>query len=538
MDKKFKDILPEETKNILKETFKNMGEKVLIEVFIRDDEEDQFSAFTSELIKALTKITNKIDARFYKESSNTAKEKNIKRFPTILISPDKYKISYIGSPLGEEGRTLIMAILLVSNRGSIIPYDSLKRLFQLKETRNIQVFVSPTCPYCPQQALNAISAAIALPKIINAEIIEMYENRDYIDRYHIVTVPFTVINEVPIGTGLKPAEIFVEEVINLTSAEKIFAPVLGEVVEVDAIIIGGGPAGLTAGIYAGRSGLKTVILEKAIVGGQVLVTPIVENYPGFTQISGRTLVDMIYQQAIQYTHIFEGEEVIEIEKGQEIFNLKTNRRLYKAKGIIIATGAENKRLNVPGEDTLFGKGVSYCATCDGYLFKDNKKVIVVGGGNTAVTDALYLNSIGANVSLVHRRDQLRAEKYLQKSLIDRNIPIYWNSIIKEIIGKESVRGVRLQNLKDNSIKLLEVDGVFIAIGYVPNNQIAKILGLKLDEEGYIKTDEKQRTSLERVYAAGDVTGGIKQIVTAVGQGATAAITLFEDLSSAYWKEWK
>ncbi len=531
MDKQFGEILPEETKKVLRDTFKDLIEKVFLEVFIKDDKDDQFSAFTTELIKGISTLTDKIEAKFYKSTDETTRNRNITRFPAILINPDRYNIRYVGSPLGEEGRTLIMAIMVASNNGTILSDTALKRLYELKAPRHIQIFVSPTCPYCPQQALNAISAAIAVPGLITSEIIEMYENRDYIDRYHIVTVPFTVINDMPIGTGVKPPEIFVEEIHNISPVEKTFVTVPGETINVDIVIVGGGPAGLTSGIYAGRSGLKTVILERTTVGGQVLVTPVVENYPGFSKIAGKTLVDIMYQQALRYAHIFEGEGVIDVKKSDDMFELKTNRRTFNAKGIIIATGAEHKKLDVPGQKSLYGKGVSYCATCDGYFFKDGKKVIVVGGGNTAVTDALYLHNIGAKVSLVHRRDRLRAEAFLQKSLSDNKIPVYWNTVVKEIIGKDHVGGVRLQNLKDNSVKILEVDGVFIAVGYEPNNEIAKMLGLVMDKEGYIKVDAKQRTSMRMVYAAGDVTGGVKQIVTAVGQGAIAAITAFEDLSS-------
>lgn len=535
MDKQFSNILPDETKKILKDTFKALKENVLIEVFLKDEKDDQFSAFTSELIKEIVKLTDKIKANFYKIDSEFTSQKGITRAPTILIASDKYKIRYTGSPIGEEGQTIIMAIMLVSTGSTIFPETAIKQLLELKDRRHIQVFVSPTCPYCPRQALNAISAALIMPELIEAEIIEMYENRDYIDKYHIITVPFTVINDVPIGTGLKPPEIFAEEVLKLSSVEKIFAPISGDIIEADVAIIGGGPAGLTAGIYAGRSGLKSVIIEKATVGGQVLITPIVENYPGFTQIAGKTLVDIMYQQALQYSHILEGEQIISIEKTENIFILKTNVKTYKVKGLIIATGAEHKKLDVPGERSLYGRGVSYCATCDGYIFKDSAKVVVIGGGNTAVTDALYLHSIGANVSLVHRRNQLRAEVSLQKSLKEKGIPVYLDTEVNEIIGSKRVVGVRLQNLKDNSIKILEAEGVFIAIGYVPNNEVAKMIGIKMDEYGYIVTDNKQRTSMEMVYAAGDVTGGIKQIATAVGQGAIAAMSAFEDLSKPYWK---
>ncbi|MFA5352740.1 MAG: FAD-dependent oxidoreductase [Thermodesulfovibrionales bacterium] len=528
------EILPEDVKKVLRETFKDLKEKVLIEVYLKDD--DQFSSFTADLIKGISMLTDKIEPRFYNTGSETAKKKGITRAPVVLISPDKYRITLTGAPMGEEGRTLIMAILVASTGGTILPESAIKQLRGLTEPRHIRVFVSPTCPYCPQQALNAVSAAIARPDLVSAEIIEMYENRDYVDKYHIITVPFTVINDIPIGTGVRPPEVFAEEILRLSSVEKAFAPGEGEAIEADIAIIGGGPAGLTAAIYSGRSGLKTVVLERSTVGGQVLVTPVVENYPGFSEIAGKTLVDIMYQQALQYSHIFEGEGVVDLKKTDTGFELITNRRSCRAKAIILASGAEHKKLDVSGESSLHGRGVSYCATCDGYFFKDGRKVIVVGGGNTALTDALYLHSIGAQVSLVHRRDKLRAESFLQKSIEERKIPVFWNTVVREVIGKDVVTGVRLYNLKDDSVRQMPVEGVFVAIGYVPNNEVAKILRLSLDKEGYIKVDDRQRTSERMVYAAGDVTGGVKQIVTAVGQGAIAAITAFEEISTPYWKK--
>lgn len=533
--KQKEELIPEQAKKFLRETFANLKEKVLIEVFT-GAETAQLDDIVAELVKTVASLSDKIEVGFYPVSSDQARKRGVTRAPSLLIDPEKFRIRYIGAPVGEEGRTLITAILLASNRGVILSEAAVKRLRELQEPRLIQVFVTPTCPYCPQQALNAISASIVRPDLVTAEVIEMYENKDYIEKYHIITVPFTVINEVPIGTGLKTPELFVEEVISLVSSEKLTAPPTGETVEMDIAVIGGGPAGLTAGMYAGRSGLKTVILEKGTVGGQVLITPVVENYPGYSQIAGRTLVDVMYQQTLQYAHISEGEEVSEIRETEDFFEVKTGRRTYKVKGIILVTGAEHRKLGVPGEDALYGRGLSYCATCDGYFFKDGKRVIVVGGGNTALTDALYLNSIGAEVSLVHWRDTLRAEKFLQQSLEERKIPILWNTVIKEIIGTDSVTGVKLQDLSTGVEREMPVDGVFVAIGYEPNNVLAKMLGLTLDQEGYIKVDSKQRTSMRMVYAAGDVTGGIKQIATAVGQGAIAAVSAFEDISSPYWKE--
>jgi thioredoxin reductase (NADPH) len=180
---------------------------------------------------------------------------------------------------------------------------------------------------------------------------------------------------------------------------------------------------------------------------------------------------------------------------------------------------------------LQGKGVSYCASCDGYFFKDNKKVIVVGGGNTAATEALYLKNIGVDVTIVHRRDKMRAELFLQESLASNKIPIIWNTIVKEIQGDKFVKSVLIENTADHSTRTMPIDGVFIAIGYVPINEIAKKLNIATDEEGYIVVDKAHRTNVKGVYAAGDITGGFKQIVTAVGQGSIAANTIFEDIST-------
>jgi thioredoxin reductase (NADPH) len=304
------------------------------------------------------------------------------------------------------------------------------------------------------------------------------------------------------------------------------------VVECDLVIVGGGPAGLTAGIYSERSGLQTAVIEREALGGQVATTPIVENYPGFTQVGGKTLVDIMVSHALQYVQIFQGEAVVDIEYGQPI-TVTTNRRRFLAKTVLLATGASHRHLNVPGEHRLGGRGVSYCSTCDGPLFK-GKKVVMVGGGNSAVTEALYLSHMGADVALIHRRDKLRAQDVLAKQLEENGIPILWNSEIKEIKGQERVEEIEIFNNKTRETSTLKADGVFIAIGYTPAVDLAEAAGLELSEDGYIKHDGKHRTNIPGIYSAGDVEGGYKQIVTATGQGAEAAMTIFEDLINPYW----
>ncbi|HDO22802.1 MAG TPA: FAD-binding protein [Nitrospirae bacterium] len=375
------------------------------------------------------------------------------------------------------------------------------------------------------------------PDKISVRIVESAENKKLASRYSVATVPQTVVNGNIIATGVQPEEAFIDGLVTGVPVELKIAPSTGEIIKKDAVIVGAGPAGLTAAIYTARSGMSTVVLDKANVGGQVAITPIVENYPGYTRIPGKTLTDMMAQQASQYSDIHEGEAVLEVERSEDgIFHIRSTSNRYEAKVIILATGAGHTMLGVPGEKRLFGRGVSYCATCDGYFFKDGKKVIIVGGGNTAATEALYLESIGVDITIVHRRDKMRAEERLQQNLRERKIPVLWDTAVEEVLGDTVVSAVRLRNLKQDETYEMPVDGVFVAIGYDPVNELAKKTGVDLTDEGYIKVDERLRTSIRGIYAAGDITGGVKQIVTAVGQGSIAAITAFEDMMNPYWKE--
>ncbi|UCE06209.1 MAG: FAD-dependent oxidoreductase, partial [bacterium] len=211
----------------------------------------------------------------------------------------------------------------------------------------------------------------------------------------------------------------------------------------------------------------------------------------------------------------------------------SSRRKFLSKAVLLATGATYRHLNVPGESRLAGRGVSYCSTCDGPLFK-GKNVIMVGGGNSAVTEALHLHHMGISVTLIHRRDSLRAQDYLKKNLSESKIPILWDTVVKEIRGKERVEEVLLLNNRTNESSLLKIEGVFIAIGYEPTVDLAKKIGVELTDDGYINHDSNHRTNIPGIYSAGDVEGGYKQIVTAAGQGSGAALSIFEDLMNPYW----
>ncbi len=531
-----KELVTEDVKKVLRDAFRELRDVVFIEVYTKVGVNDMFNDIAVDLMKTMSELSDRIKVSFYKIGDENSKKRNVLRSPTVLIAPDKYDIRYTGAPVGEEGRSIVMTIIMASTGQTLLSDDSRKRLNRLEEKRHIRVFVSPTCPYCPQQVLYAVSAAIEKKGIVSAEMIEIYENRDLAEKYSAMSVPRTFVGETLIAPGLQPEENFIESVIEERPVEYVAPVGREELREYDVVIIGGGPAGLTAAIYAERSGLKSIIFEKANVGGQIAITPVVENYPGFVSIAGKTLVDLMAKQTMEYALVLQGVRVDDIKKLNGGFEVKTGRGDYKTKAIIIAAGAGSKKLNTRGEEKLAGRGVSYCATCDGYLFKDGKNVIVVGGGNSALTDALYLDSLGAHVTIVHRKDAFRAEERLQQSVFQRNIPVLLNSEVKEIVGDRVVEKVRIEDIKTGQTKDIKADAVFIAIGYEPNNEIAKKLGLALDEEGYIKVDDKMRTSMPMVYAAGDITGGVKQIVTAVSQGAVAALTAFEDVLNPYWKE--
>ena len=304
----------------------------------------------------------------------------------------------------------------------------------------------------------------------------------------------------------------------------------------DLIIIGAGTAGLAAGIYGARSGLKTLVLEEKIVGGTTLDAPLVENYPGFQNISGVELAQkMTVQCRSTGVAIREFEKVLSLDLKGEKKIVKTNKTTYEAKVVIIASGSYYREIGVSGEKEFLGRGVSYCGICDGPLFK-GKRALVVGGGNSAAMTALYIADLASEVKIAHRRDEFRAEEALIKSLeAKKNVEILWNSEVKEIKGERLVNKVILFNNKNGETRELLVDGVFVQVGEDPNSQLAKEAGVGVDEDGYIIVDIRQRTNVAGVYAAGDVTNHpVKQVGTAVGQGITAALEAYGYIRRPYY----
>ena len=301
----------------------------------------------------------------------------------------------------------------------------------------------------------------------------------------------------------------------------------------ELVIIGAGPAGYSAGIYAARAGIKTVIFDKSGGGGLAMLSPNVENYAGFESISGTELMEKMKAHASKYADIHFYEEVKKIGKSVDKFVVETSKDKHKVGAILLCTGTEHKKLDIPGETELQGKGVSYCATCDGFFFKD-KKVAVVGGGNSALIEAIFLKQIGCKeVSLIHRRDQLRAEQAYEDEARKKQVQILFNRIVEKINGEQKVESLDLKDTVSGKKIKLDIDGIFVSVGEIPQNEFAKQLGVKLDKQGYIITDKQQRTNVKGVYAAGDIAGGLRQIITACSEGAIAALSSTEALGKKY-----
>jgi thioredoxin reductase (NADPH) len=288
----------------------------------------------------------------------------------------------------------------------------------------------------------------------------------------------------------------------------------------DLVIVGGGPAGLTAGIYAMRGGLRTVLIEKLAPGGQIALTEAVENYPGFPQISGAELTRLMEEHARKFGVAIVNEEVVRIDDEENGKIIRTNDVSYTARAVIVASGAKPKKLGVKGEEKFIGKGVSFCAICDGRFFQ-NRNVCVVGGGDSAIQEALYLSKLAGRVYVVHRRSQLRTEKITQeKAFSNPKIEFVWDSLVEEISGNGKVESVLVRNVKNDKETRLTVGGVFVYVGNTPNTEF---IDVKKDENNFIITNDHLETSMIGVYAAGDCRAKpLRQVATAVGDGALAA----------------
>jgi thioredoxin reductase (NADPH) len=294
----------------------------------------------------------------------------------------------------------------------------------------------------------------------------------------------------------------------------------------NVIVIGGGPSGYTAALYAARANLAPIVLTGRVLGGQLSLTSEIENFPGFPGgLGGPDLMERMRQQAEHFGAVVKYEEVMDIDFQPGAHHLVTDQGEYTTKAVIISTGSSSRLLDVPGEEPLFGRGVSTCATCDG-AFYANQKVVVVGGGDSALEEGTFLTRFASHVWIVHRRDELRASKIMQdRALNNPKVELVWNSKVQEVVGDKQagVTGVRVENVVTNEETVLDADGLFIAIGHIPNTKLFEGK-IELDEQGYILTDRRQHTNVPGVFAGGDVQDHVfRQAITAAGTGCAAAM---------------
>lgn len=568
-------LIPEDSRKALKEHFATLSKKVKLHIYADREAKDAFSRFVFKLIEELFQIGDNISVA---EHGSNMDELEIKVLPQIAIQGEGSPapvLTMVGAPLGEEGRVLIQAIMLaggVDDGG--VSKEAKDILAGLKEKRSIKVFGSGTCPYCPGQMSIAAGFAAERPELISAYAIAADQYPALSKHYSVGGVPHTVLNETNAVVGLMPDAPFASFVVSLKKeslgqyaenavngakdgggyqpqTDELFGPgatpsgtatleaamhgfsqknAKGDEFKPDLLILGGGPAGLMAAVYGARAGLDVTLLDQGMLGGQVALTPVVENFPGAKEITGSKLAGSFIAQAEDYAHLRGNMQITNLEHKDGKFIAHTSNGLYSAKAIIFATGASWRKLNIPGEAVYSGRGVHNCASCDGFMYI-GKKVHVIGGGNTALTDALHLANLGIDVTVVHRRDQFRGEKALANAIHHHDsIEVIWNHTAKEIMGdNDKVTGIRLVNIHNNEEQLMDTDGVFVSVGQDPNSRPAMAVRAEITEGRYIKVDDKMRTTVPRAYAAGDVTGGFQQIVTATATGALSANTAFEDL---------
>ena len=304
-----------------------------------------------------------------------------------------------------------------------------------------------------------------------------------------------------------------------------------ERVEADVIIIGAGPGGMTAALYASRANLKTIMIEKGAPGGELINTADVENYPGYTKIGGPELAGKFFDSAMEFgtEHLY--GDVTQIEVAGTTKYVHTADKIYIEPAVVIATGEHHRELGVPGDDRLSGSGVSYCAVCDGFFFRD-RNLVVVGGGDSAVEEGNYLTQFADKVTIIHRRDQLRAQQILQdRAFNNPKVDFIWDSVVEEINGENGVNSVTIRNVKTNKVEDFETNGVFVYIGLIPNSYIVENLGVT-DEEGWIITNERMETTVPGLFAVGDIRQKhLRQIVTAAGDGSIAGQGAFDYVQS-------
>lgn len=616
---KLPDILiPTEARAALRQKFDSLPGTAELHVY-HEDSQDVHTRFAIQSARELGESSDKIKV-FFHNAAEAASLHGPEGLPSLLVKSggaERPLLRLMGTPIGQEGVILTHALILAAGEESDLSKKARAVLDQLKDERDILIFTSSTCPYCPGQAILSMKFVLHRPELINLCVVSAEEFPELSAKYDVSGVPHSVVNDSDEVFGPQQDVPFAEMVLNLkhksvganidTNAgftpgeDDIFgfgaseAPVVmpvdnkhedtppvpvtpapaaspeddddddwlrtpaseaefavfntgtgsappaehlgeardkGDEFNCDLLVLGGGPAGLTAAVYAARSGLSVTVLDTGMLGGQVNLTPVVENYPGFSSQGGAQLASNFVEHARLYAHLRGNMQIGEPVMEDGKFKVETSNGEYRGRSLLLATGSRWRKLDIPGEAEYTGAGVHNCASCDGYLYS-GKKAVVIGGGNTALTDALHLRNLGIDVTIVHRRDSFRGEEALARAVAKSGINVAWNSVPLEIKGQGGkVSALRLKNTVTGEESELPAQGVFVSVGLIPNTGPAEALGAALDKGGTIAVDAQMRTNVPRLYAAGDVTGGYLQIVTSVSKGAQAAHTAFLDLQEA------
>ena len=534
------EVIDESIKVKLEQIFSKLVSPVKL-LFFTQQNACPSCARQRELLEELSALSEKIKLEVYDFvlNSEEAISYQIDKIPaTAVIGEKNYGIRFYGLTFGYEFDSLLESIIIVSTGHSGLKPQLEGLIKEVSEPVHMQVFVTLTCPYCPE-IVRIVHQFALINNNIQADIIESSEFPQLVQRYNVYGVPKTVINETHSFEGTLTAEATYLELLKAVNPEKYRRleetiqgnqelykiKTIDEKHEYEVIIVGGGPAAMTAAIYCSRKGLDVALIAKKL-GGQVTYTGDIENYLGLPNLSGEQMTKAFSNHLERYPIIeLLGVEVLQVKKVDNDFIVDTEKgKHFKAKSIIYCAGKEYLRLGVPGENSFIGKGIGFCATCDAPLYK-GKRVAVVGGGNSAFTAIRDLLNFATEIHLIHRRKEFRADIELVNELVKaKSVFVHTPMVVSEFLGKDNLTGVRLESIDSKDKLDLNIDGVFLEIGLAPNTDSLKDL-IELNELGEVPTDRFQSTSMKGLFAAGDVTDvSEKQICIAVGQGAMAALT--------------
>lgn len=497
------------------------------------------------ILEEIAKHSDQIQLKIldFLRNSGEVNKYHIDKIPaTVLVGKKDYGIRLYGLTAGYEFQSLIEGIIMVATGKSGISKELEEMIGRIDQPVHIEVMTTLTCPYCPHAVHAAMQLAMANDNI-RTDMVESSEFPQLVQRYDVTGTPKTVINETHSFVGAMPADRVYLEVLKAINPEeyKRIAEVIREVQghrhvrkaepshAYDVIIIGGGTAAMSAAVYTARKALDVLLVAKDL-GGQINYTALVENYLGLPNADGKEMVEQFVMHMEQFP-IAEvlGAAAVKIEKKNNVFAVVTeDNKKYTGRSLIYCTGKQYRKLGVPGEDRFMGRGVAFCATCDAPLYK-NKRVAVVGGGNSAFTSVRDLLNFAREIHLIHRSDTFRADKELVNEVQKaKNLDIHKNSVVNEIMGDDKLTGIRVRSA-DGEVRDLQVDGVFLEIGLTPNTSPVKEL-VELNDRSEIIIGRDNSTSVAGFYAAGDVTDlPVKQIIVAAGEGAKAAISAYDYL---------